>query len=345
MIDSDKDYKLAVLALARMTFLTLQEKFILLKKLDSLYNLVVLSIEDISKIIGRKSKAFWNGQSALQDAKHDLNIITKFNISTVLYTDEDYPVLLKEISDPPFLLFYRGDIQFLKNKSVSVVGTRKIIKESASECFDFAKSACLDGVNVISGLAFGIDRKAHEGALEAYYEAEGRFSVGKTAAVLPGGIDIIVPRSLTMLAAKILEAGGCILSEYPPGFEPKPYCFVQRNRIIAGLSCATVVIQAPPGSGAMLTAGFAVDYNREVVFHSVAFSENCKKISELVKVQLLNNAQTGRSAANKLKNDPELYVQDGAPVVNDYAEYCRFMNEHPGVKIYNETNCAQLNLF
>ena len=65
-------------------------RFILLKKLDSLYNLVVLSIEDISKIIGRKSKAFWNGQSALQDAKHDLNIITKFNISTVLYTDEDY---------------------------------------------------------------------------------------------------------------------------------------------------------------------------------------------------------------------------------------------------------------
>lgn len=329
MTDSDKDYKRLVLALARMTFLAVSEKFILLKKLDSLYDLAVLSIEDISKIIGRKSRASWDARLVLQNAERDLQILEKCSISIVLYSEDAYPALLRELNDPPFLLFYRGDITVLQGESVSVVGTRKIVRQAGEECFLFAQSACLDNVNVISGLAFGIDKKAHEGALDAYYGADSGRSVGKTAAVLPGGIDMIVPKNHTALAAKILETGGCILSEYPPGFEPKPYCFVQRNRIIAGLSPATVVIQAPPGSGAMLTAEFALDYNRDVFFHSAGFSAECKKMSGLVRMQLERDALTDKRAANKLKNDPELYVRDGAPVIHSYSEYRQCMGGHP----------------
>ncbi len=322
MKPNDKDYMLFCLLLARMTFLSVNEKFILLKNLDSLHNLVVLSIEDISKLIGRKSRAKWNGDMFLKMAQQDLHIIDKFNICVVLYTDKDYPILLKEIVDSPFLLFYRGNIKILQNSCVSVVGTRKMTVESAKACFDFAKQASLNGTTVVSGLAFGIDRKAHEGALAALENAVNKNAIGKTAAVLPGAIDNIVPVANKKLASRILENGGCILSEYPPKEAPLPYRYVQRNRIIAGLSQATVVIQAPPGSGAMHTADFALGYNRDVMIHKVAFSESSKKISDIVRHQLkMNDNQNAEK--RKLRMDPELLVQDGAPVIENYADYTK----------------------
>lgn len=344
MTSEQTDYKLFCLTLARMTFLSTREKLILLKKLDSLYNFVLLSIEDILSIIGRKSKAAWDGQVVLKQAQQDLYIIEKLGISTVLYTDEDYPEILREISDPPFLLFYRGNINVLKNPCVSVVGTRKMTGDAARECVEFSKSACEDGITVVSGLAFGIDRKAHEGALMAFDEACDKAMVGKTAAVLPGAIDNIVPGGNRKLAQKILEAGGCLISEYPPGEGAKAYRFVQRNRIIAGLSAATIVIQAPPGSGAMLTADFALDYNREVMFHKAAFSENAQKISGIVRNQLIKQAEENKTVLKKLKNDPVLYVNDGAPVIENYADFCQCLAEAP-----ENRNCkikeAQLELF
>lgn len=327
MILSDKDYTLLILALSRITFLSLREKIILLNNIDSLYDLVVLSIEDISKIIKRKTRGFWNPVLVEQDAKRDLYLIEKLNISYVLYTDSSYPSLLKEISDPPFILFYRGDIKVLENECVSVVGTRKIVGPAAKECFDFSKDAASDGITVVSGLAFGVDKKAHQGALEAYLQASDKDKIGKTVAVLPSGIDQIVPESHKKIAAKILTFGGCIISEYPPGECAKPYRFVQRNRIIAGLSLNTVVIQAPPGSGAMLTAEFAVDYNRDVMVHAVAFCEESLRISTFVRNQLLLKAKLKEGIEKKLRNAPECYVQDGARIIKSYADYKLICNK------------------
>lgn len=335
MTKEHKDFKLLCLVLSRMTFLSTGEKLILLKKLDSLHNLIVLYIEDISTIIGRTSKAFWDGELFLRQARQDLCIIEKLGISTVIFDDIEYPAMLKEISDPPFLLYYRGNLQILRNPCVSVVGTRRMTAECAAECMDFSKTACLNGTNVVSGLAFGVDRKAHEGALQAknfLNNSSERNMVGKTVAVLPGAIDNIVPGGNKKLAAKILESGGLILSEYPPGEGAKPYRFIQRNRIIAGLSCATVVMQAPPGSGAMHTVAFALDYNREVMFHKAAFCESSQRISSIVKRQL---EKTGNET--KLQMDPELYVQEGAPVINDYADFCRCMIEAP-----EKRNCRKM---
>lgn len=345
MTETDKDYKLFCLVLARMTFLSTFEKLNLVKKLDSLNNLVVLSIEEISTIIGRKSRARWDGKFILNQALQDMYIIEKLHISTVLYTDKEYPALLQEISDPPFLLFYRGNISILSRSSVSVVGTRRMTAEAARNCVEFCKNACLDGINVISGLAFGIDRKAHEGALQAVCEVSDINMTGKTAAILPGAIDNIIPEGNRKLALKILESGGCLISEYPPGEGALPYRFVQRNRIIAGLSPATVVIQAPPGSGAMHTAEFALGYNREVMFHSVAFSENSMKISNIVKRQLKMASSGNGAEEKKLRMDPELFVQDGAPVIDNYADYCRCILEAPEKRICVQNNEVQLTLF
>lgn len=345
MTKDHKEFKLLCLVLCRMTFLSTGEKIKLIKKLDSLHNLIVQSIEDISTIIGRKSRARWDGAFVLRQARQDLYIIEKFNISLVIYTDKEYPAMLREISDPPFLLFYRGNFQILDNPCVSVVGTRRMTAESARECVEFSKNACLDGTNIVSGLAFGIDRKAHEGALMAFEEVSDKSLVGKTIAVLPGSIDNIVPEGNRKLAQKILESEGLILSEYPPGEGALPYRFVQRNRIIAGLSSATVVIQAPPGSGAMHTAGFALDYNRDVMFHSAAFSEGSMKVSNIVKSQLLKTATVNSIEEKKLLMDPELYVRDGAPVIKNYAEFCRCLLDSPERNLCMQTKEAQLELF
>ena len=345
MVREDNDFETVVLTLARMSFLTSGEKLILLKKLDSLYDLAVLSIEDISKIVGRASKTGFKPQILVRQAKRDFLILKKLGISWVCILDNDYPAILKEISDPPFLLYYRGDIGVLSRKSVSVVGTRKITGDSCRAAIDFAYDACSDGINVISGLAFGADRKAHEGALNAYYDARDKSAVGKTVAVLPGGIDAIIPGSHKILAAKILQSGGLIISEYPPCSDAKPYCFVERNRIIAGLSPATVVIQAPVGSGAMITADFAAGYNREVMFHKAAFCESSKRINAFVRIQLERKAAKDRSVESKLKNDPELFVNEGAPVIENYADYVKCLGEEPGHRSCRKNKDTQLELF
>lgn len=335
MLFTDEDFELVVLSLSRMTFLTCKEKFILLNKLDSLHSLSILSIEDISTICERKTKASWDAEFTINSAKRDQKYLSKLGISWLLYGDARFPRMLEQIADPPFLLYYRGDISIMSKPGVSVVGTRKITGESIKACVEFAKDACRNGVNVISGLAFGVDKKAHEGALEAYYEADDASKVGRTIAVLPGAIDQIVPYTHRKLALDILRSGGLILSEYPPGVYAEPFRFIERNRIIAGLSEATVVIQAPPGSGAMLTAEFAVGYDREVMFHKACFSESSLRISAFEKARLKELAKKNKSDKNKLKNDPELFVNDGAPVIEDYADFIKCLCEAPGKRGQN----------
>lgn len=342
MTNKDKDYVVTVFALSRMSFLRLHEKLILLKKLDSIDDLAVLSIEDISSICGRSFSAFYNPKVIIKDAHRDLYLLNKLGIHFVLYTDSKFPLLLKEISDPPFLLFYRGNIDILENYCISVVGTRKIVASAAKCTFEFSKDACLDGATIVSGLAYGVDKKAHEGAIDAFFE--NNCCLGKTVAVLPAGIDNIIPNGHKRLASKIIDSGGCLISEYPPGFEAMPYRFVQRNRIIAGLSCVTVIMQAPPASGAMLTAQFALDYNREVMIHEVAFSQESMRISTFVKSQLERKALVDKKYQSKLLNSPEKYVQDGAKIIKNYADFCQKLDDS-FIKIQYKQDATQLELF
>jgi DNA processing protein len=166
-----------------------------------------------------------------------------------------YPPLLEQLYDPPPQLFLRGSsADLLTRAAVAVVGARSCSPYGAQVARSLARELASAGVVVISGLARGIDGEAHRGALEGG---------GRTVAVLGCGIDRDYPRSHADLATRIREEGA-VVSEYPPGIEPAPWRFPARNRIIAGLALATVVVEARERSGALITADFALELGREV---------------------------------------------------------------------------------
>lgn len=345
-MDSNQKNHLLLICLARITFLSLSEKLILLKKLDSFNDLALLSIEDIEKICNRKIRAFWDGEENLRYGKLALKILEAKRIKFVLYTDPEYPALLRECADAPFMLFYIGNISCLSGKTVSVVGTRRITSDAKRAAEDFAFDAVNDGVTVISGLANGVDSAAHYGAVNAVYDSVEKgikLPGGRTCAVLPCGIDSIVPFSNRKLAEKILWTGGVIISEYVPGVPPEPWCYVQRNRIIAALSPVTVVVQAPCGSGALITAEFALEDGRDVMFHEVAFSRMALAVRNQVEGELTVEHALGKVSKTKLENTPEKYLDAGAPVITGYKDYVRCRAELPGIRNKKDQNC-QLEL-
>jgi DNA processing protein len=165
-----------------------------------------------------------------------------------------YPSMLEETSQPPWVLYTRGRLELLERPGIAVVGTRTPTVYGKRMAEVFARDLSRAGVCVVSGLARGIDGAAHQGALE---------EPGGTIAVLGCGIDIIYPREHSFLYHQIAEKG-LILSEYPPGMQGSPGLFPQRNRIIAGLSLGTFVVEAALKSGSLITADQALDESRDV---------------------------------------------------------------------------------
>ena len=168
----------------------------------------------------------------------------------------DFPPLLRAIHDPPPGLFVRGDadVSVLSRPSVAIVGARSCSAYGAHVARACGRELAAAGLTVVSGLARGIDGEAHRGALEAG---------GTTVAVLGCGVDRDYPASNRELAGRIRETG-LVVSEYPPGVEPAPWRFPARNRIVAGLAAATVVVEAREASGALITADLALEEGREV---------------------------------------------------------------------------------
>jgi DNA processing protein len=176
------------------------------------------------------------------------------DLTTLDRRDRRYPPLLAQLHDLPAALYVRGSTQILSRAAVAVVGARSCSGYGSQVARELARELAAAGVVVISGLARGIDGEAHRGALDAG---------GATVAVLGCGIDRDYPRSHADLAERI-RASGAVVSEYPPGVEPAPWRFPARNRIIAGLCLATVVVEARERSGALITADFALELGREV---------------------------------------------------------------------------------
>jgi DNA processing protein len=176
------------------------------------------------------------------------------DVNTVPRRARGYPARLAELYDPPERLYVRGSFDSLSQPGVAVVGARSCSAYGAQVARSVARELAAAGVVVVSGLARGIDGEAHRGALEGG---------GTTIAVLGCGIDRDYPRSHAELARRIVGSGA-IVSEYPPGVEPAPWRFPARNRIIAGLSLATVVVEARERSGALITADFALELGRDV---------------------------------------------------------------------------------
>lgn len=170
---------------------------------------------------------------------------------------DGYPHLLKRIPDWPAFIFVRGNIQAANNHPLAVVGTRHLTTYGKSATIHLTRALAGAGCTIVSGLARGVDALAHEATIE---------TGGQTVAVIGSGLDkaSLYPREHWSLAKTIAERNGAVISEYPPGTKAERYHFPERNRLIAGLSLGTVVIEAPEKSGALITAYTALDYNREV---------------------------------------------------------------------------------
>jgi len=210
----------------------------------------LLSLERFGPVVAEE---FINIRTKLDPDQAWEEVVQK-NISVVTWEEADYPSLLKEIHDPPPLLYYQGNLKLLNNPSLAIIGSRKHTHYGQEVAFSFASKLAGYGMTIISGMARGIDSWVHKGALEAG---------GYTAAVLGCGVDICYPPENRSLKEKITGLG-IVLSEFPPGVSPLPQHFPQRNRIISGLSLGTLVIEAAERSGALITAGFALEQGREV---------------------------------------------------------------------------------
>lgn len=343
------DRTLLYLSLARITFLSYEEKLFLEKNLDSSSNLALMSIDDISLRIKRPIvKAVWNGQENLRMAKVALHYCGQLGVKLLHHSDECYPELLRQIADPPFLLFCRGEVGLLSKRNVSVVGTRQLTPDGKNAAYNFAYDAVNDGCCIVSGLAAGADCFAHRGAVGAWFDAvEKKQSVeelGRTIAVIPSAIDEIVPNGNKRLAEQILKTGGCIISEYEPRTGMAKWHFVARNRIIAGLSPATVIIEAPAGSGALITADFALEYNRDVVFHQAAFGEMAASVAKRVSTRLQKDYEAKKVSKYKVENTPDKYLEAGAPIIKDYKDYCEYLSEEPGKRVSTTEQQLLFNL-
>lgn len=173
---------------------------------------------------------------------------------TVWLGDDEYPALLAEIPVPPAALFMRGNIEAGDTRMIAIVGSRRASLSGRRLAREVAGELALRGFTVVSGLARGIDTAAHQGALA---------SAGKTVAVLGSGIDLVYPPENLALSDEI-SRNGALLSEHGPGVRPLPWHFPLRNRIISGLCMGTVVVEAAPRSGALITAKCALEQDRSV---------------------------------------------------------------------------------
>ena len=186
--------------------------------------------------------------------EEQLRRAAQHGVTLVPAWDEQFPRLLRQIYDPPAFLWLRGDLTEADERAVAIVGTRRSSEYGRRMAHDFAYELGRRGFTVVSGLAYGIDTAAHQGALEAS---------GRTLAVLGSGADRIYPAKHTSLAKDIARQGA-VLSEYPLGAAPDAPNFPRRNRIISGLSLGTLVVEAYEKGGALITARVAVEQNREV---------------------------------------------------------------------------------
>jgi len=235
--------------------LRIREKIMLLDAFNSEDELFVQSKRDIEYIISRGLKTFWD-ISDVQDKAGRIDTICRMrSIKWVSWKNESYPPLLRETYDPPSVIYFKGNLPNPEKSLLGMVGTRKPSPQAQEQAYKIAGNMGCAGFSIVSGLALGIDAMSHRGNL---------ISGVPGYAVLGSGLDEIYPSSNRPLAKRILDSGGALISEYPPGTAPSKWSFPARNRIIAALSRSVIIVEAPLKSGALITAGFALDQGKDL---------------------------------------------------------------------------------
>ena len=193
-----------------------------------------------------------------KNLENELKYLEKNNIEIISFLDNRYPIKLLQIPDFPICIYVRGNVGILNNKSIGIVGSRDATDYGKNVARSVSKKVADEGYNVISGLARGIDKYSHLGALDS--------KIGKTIAVLGTGVDeeSIYPLENKRIYERILEEGGSIISEYPIKTKPISYNFPARNRIISGLSDNILVVEAGIYSGSLITTDFALEQGKDI---------------------------------------------------------------------------------
>ncbi len=228
-----------------------------------------------------------NRETALKQAETELEFILKNDISTYYYADNNYPFRLKECIDAPIMLYGKGNLELNNGKFVAIVGTRKATETGKEYCKNLVADMAhiSSDITIVSGLAYGIDICAHKAAIDSNLP---------TIGVLGHGLDRVYPPAHRPTSIQMIQNGG-LLTEFMSETNPDKPNFVQRNRIIAGLCDATVVVESKSSGGALITATIANDYNRDVfAFPGRTYDEFSKGCNELIKnnkAQLIESAE------------------------------------------------------
>jgi len=271
------------LIISLLPCLKAHDKISLLAFFNTEEDLYVQSKKNIEAILKHEIKTFWDINEIREKAGRIDTICEMRSIKWVSWIESEYPPLLREMYDPPLVVFYRGILPDPEKPLLGMVGTRKPTPDACDQAFKIGRGVGQAGISVISGLALGIDAMSHRGNLASGVPGY---------AVLGSGADEIYPSSNRFLAKKILDQGGALISEYPPGVRPGKWTFPARNRIISALSRSVLVVQAPKKSGALITAEFALEQGKEL------FVASCG-----IKQEAFDNGGTMRLA------------QDGADVI------------------------------
>jgi DNA processing protein len=251
--------RLAWMALSHVSFLTPREKLLLSDMLGGPEEILRLGLKDLAGMLGRRfTTGAWQPGRLVERAEECEKRLTREGLGCIFYKDRAYPPQLREIYDPPAMLYFRGRLPDNGKALIGIVGTRYPTGAARKAAFALGFELAAGDIGVVSGLARGIDSDAHDGCVEAR---------GFSVAVLGSGIDMICPAASRPLARALLEADGVIFSEYPPGTPPRRYSFPARNRIISGLCRTVVVVQAPERSGALITAEYALEQGRDLMVH------------------------------------------------------------------------------
>jgi DNA processing protein len=247
--------------------LKVTDKISLLQVFDNEEKLFVQSKRGMEEILNHELYKFWDIAEIHEKAGSIDTICRMRSIKWVSWNDADYPPLLRESYDPPVVIFYRGELPNPEKSLLGMVGTRNPSPQAAEQAYKIAGNIGRAGISVISGLALGIDAMSHRGNL-----------IGNAPgyAVLGSGIDEVYPSVNRPLAKRILDSGGALISEYPPGVRPSKWTFPARNRIIAAMSRGVLIVEAPKKSGALITAAFALEQGKDLWVASCGTLEDGK---------------------------------------------------------------------
>jgi DNA processing protein len=296
------DRNLTDLVISLIPDLRSNEKITVLKNIEDENDLLVTTKSDIENIIKRNIKSSWDMASLFKKAEKISSVCTARSINWLSWKEAGYPPLLREIYDPPAVLFYRGILPDPQKPLLGMVGTRKPSIEGAAQGYTIARGLGREGISVVSGLALGIDSMCHRGNLDG--GAPGY-------AVLGSGADEIYPKSNRTLVKRILDTGGALLSEYAPGTIPYKSNFPARNRIIAGLSRAVLIVEAPARSGALITANYTLDQGKDLFVASSGVRTDSCRIDKSGTVKLgIEGAEIIYNAGNILDKWNKKYSYD-----------------------------------